>query len=47
MNTKEFRFINETLIAIFKGARIGKDHYTVSLTRRELLDLIKKLDREI
>ncbi len=43
---KEKTFIIETLNALLKtGARIGKDHYTVTLTRSGLLGLINRLDK--
>ena len=45
---KEDQFLVETLNALLHGgARIGKDHYSVSLTRAELIKLrnnIKEID---
>ncbi len=44
MNKVEKTFIIETLVAIqTTGARIGKKHYSVVLSKIELSDLISRL----
>ncbi len=43
LNEKERIFIAETLKALFNGARIGKCHYSVTISRLDLVNLIGKI----
>lgn len=44
MTTRQITFILETMKALQNKARIGKAHYTVSITAIEMRDIIKSLD---
>lgn len=43
----ENKFIIETLKALTKGSRIGKEHYSVTISQTCLLNLINKLEHEL
>lgn len=47
MTPKQQKFVVETLKAINNGgARIGRNHYTVTITNLEMRDLINSLDTQ-
>jgi len=44
----ELMFMNQTIFALLStGARIGKEHYSVTITRTALWDLYDKTTKEL
>jgi hypothetical protein len=46
MTEKQKLFVKETLEALKNKARIGKEHYTVTITRIELDEIIQEMEKE-